>query len=111
MSNEISADTRARADVFGKAYAEWAQAFAAQATMDGVGGASDEEGDAIIERLAAAERKLAGTPAALENQLVTKFEILEHMLSMREHNGPPYDGRHMLMLASIKLDLYRFHPV
>jgi hypothetical protein len=112
MCDEISDDDRAQARVFGQAYAEWAEATAAIAKIEGFGSESDEQSDeqmnAAIERLAVAERRLTTTPAALGHQLVTKFEILECMLSERERDGPPNDNRHMLMLAAVKADFYHF---
>jgi hypothetical protein len=42
------------------------------------------------------------------HQLVDKFEILETMICQRERNGRPADNRHVLMLTSVKADLYRF---
>jgi hypothetical protein len=64
--------------------------------------------DALLDRVRAAELELICLPAALGYQLINKFEVLETMISERERNGCPFDNRHMLMLASVKADLYEF---
>jgi hypothetical protein len=64
--------------------------------------------DALLDRVRTAELELICLPAALGYQLINKFEVLETMISERERNGQPFDNRHMLMLASVKADLYEF---
>jgi hypothetical protein len=113
MSDELSPVVSGGADRFARAYFEWAEASAASVKMDTVGvGLPDEEsdaaGDAIVDRLAAAERELAMTPAFLDHQLITKFEIMESLLWTAERDGAPYDKRHLMIVASIKADLENF---
>jgi hypothetical protein len=94
------------AQKFASAYAEWMEATATVAKMDaGSGGMEDEEADAAVERLAASERQLIFTPASCGPQMLAKFEVLEKMLSDRDHNGRTYENRHMLMFTSVKADL------
>jgi hypothetical protein len=99
---------------FGEAYAEWLDARASVAKLNCKGYALPdvEDPDAVmdrtIERVRAAEHRLAFVPAILSYQLVEKFEALAAMMSDRERDGRPNDNRHMLMLASVKGDLYRF---
>jgi hypothetical protein len=97
---------------FGRAYQELFEARAAIEKLNagGYAAADDPDGicDALLERVRAAELQLASLPAILPHQLVNKFETLETMISDRERDGQPFDNRHMLMLASVKADLYHF---
>jgi hypothetical protein len=62
--NEITEATRTPAQKFASAYAEWMEATATIAKMDaGSSEMGDEEADAAIDRLAAAERQLIFTAA------------------------------------------------
>jgi hypothetical protein len=101
-----------RVSKFGGAYHEWFEALASEAKVNagGYAGADDPDAviDAAIDRVQAAEHQLTVLPAILPYQLVNKFEVLETMISKRERDGYPADGRHMLMLSSVKADLYRF---
>jgi hypothetical protein len=96
---------------FGKALQEWFEALAIEAKLNagGYAAAEDPDGaiDAVLGRLQAAEHRLAFLPAILPYQLVNKFEVLETMISKRERDGYPADSRHLLMLTSVKADLYR----
>jgi hypothetical protein len=104
--NEITEATRTSAQKFASAYAEWMEATATVAKMDaGSSGWGDEEADAAIDRLAAAERQLIFTAAIGGPQLLAKLEVLEMMLSDREQAGRTYENRHMLMFTSVKADL------
>jgi hypothetical protein len=97
---------------FGRAYQELFEARACLEKLNAGGYDPDDDPDgtcdALLDRLRAAELQLASLPAALGYQLVNKFEVLETMISERERNGRPFDNRHMLMLASVKGDLYDF---
>jgi hypothetical protein len=101
-----------RVSRFGKACHEWFEARATEAKLNAGGHADADDPDAaidvVLERLQAAEHQLTCLPAILPHQLVDKFEILETMICQRERNGRPADNRHMLMLTSVKADLYRF---
>jgi hypothetical protein len=105
-------ETKSGVSEFGDAYAEWLDARANVAKMDAKGyDAADLEdavADQIMARLRTAEHRLAFVPAILPYQMIEKFETLEAMISQRERDGYPKDNRHMLMLSSVKADLYRF---
>jgi hypothetical protein len=110
MSNsEISEDQK-----FGLAYEEWLAARAENAKQNAGGyahlGSADEDanGSRILDRVIAAEHRLIFLPAIRGTHLIEKFEVLETMVSERERDGYPNDNRHMLMLSSVKADLYRF---
>jgi hypothetical protein len=106
---EVSEDRK-----FGQAYQEWLAARAENAKQNAGGyahlGEEEEEanGGRIINRVTAAEHRLAFLPAVRGVQLIEKFEALESMISDREREGYPADSRHMLMLSSVKADLYHF---
>ncbi len=97
---------------FGRAYQELFEARAGVEKLNAGGYDPDDDPDgicdALVARVATAELQLACLPAMLSHQLVNKFETLETMISERERNGRPLDNRHMLMLASVKADLYQF---
>jgi hypothetical protein len=97
---------------FGRAYQELFEARAGIEKLNagGYAAADDPDGvcDALNERVRTAELQLVSLPAFLFYQLVNKFETLERMISERERNGRPLDNRHMLMLASVKANLYHF---
>jgi hypothetical protein len=97
---------------FGKAYQELFEARASieKLNADGYAAGDDPDGlcDALLEHIRMAELQLASLPAMLPHQLISKFETLEAMISQRERDGCPFDNRHMLMLASVKADLYNF---
>lgn len=105
-------DKHPGASKFGNAYREWFEALAIEAKLNGGGyaAAEDPDGaiDAVLDRLRTAEHQLAFTPAAFPYQLINKFEVLETMICRRERDGRPSDSRHMIMLSSVKADLYRF---
>jgi hypothetical protein len=107
-------ETESGVSEFGDAYAEWLDARASVAKLNCKGYALPdvENPDAVMDRtigrVRAAEHRLAFVPAILSYQLVEKFEALAAMMSDRERDGRPNDNRHMLMLASVKGDLYRF---
>jgi hypothetical protein len=109
-----SGETESGVSEFGDAYAEWLDARAGVAKMDakGYAAADDPDPDAVADqmmaRLRMAEHRLAFMPAILPYQMIEKFETLEAMISQRERDGYPNDNRHMLMLSSVKADLYRF---
>lgn len=98
---------------FNQAYVEWTAARAEQAklnadTEDADSDAKDAAASANLDRVQQAEHQLAFTPAAQAAQFVSKFEALETMIADRERDGRPADHRHMIMVASVKADLYRF---
>jgi hypothetical protein len=97
---------------FGRAYQELFEARAGVEKLNaggyGLDDDSDDVCDALNERVRTAELQLACLPAILPHQFVNKFETLETMISQRERIGCPFDNRHMLMLASVKADLYQF---
>jgi hypothetical protein len=99
-------------DKFGRAYQELFEARAGVEKLNaggyGLDDDSDDVCDALNDRVRTAELQLACLPAILPHQLVNKFETLETMISQRERIGRPFDNRHMLMLASVKADLYQF---
>jgi hypothetical protein len=96
------------ASKFGKAYREWFEVCAIEAKLNAGANYPDAVCDRILERIQSAEHRLAVLPAIHPYQLIDKFEVLETMISKRERAGRPADNRHMLMLMSVKADLYQF---
>jgi len=50
--------------------------------------------------------KLVLLPASTGRRLKQKFSVLERMICNGEDEGYPTDNRHLLMLASVKADLW-----
>jgi hypothetical protein len=95
---------------FDRAYSEWISALAGyESTTEKY--ATEDEAETLIgqliDRLINAERQLIFRPVNTNVQFKQKFGVLEKMICRAEDEGYPTDNRHVLMLASVKADLWK----
>jgi hypothetical protein len=98
---------------WGDAYADWLAALAASAKQSidihrpetPLPEDVDEQTAKISDRVTAAEHRMIQARPTVGWQLLQKFEVLRAMLRESEVAGAPADGRHLLMLESLHIDL------
>lgn len=69
--------------------------------------ANDKKATAALDRMGAAEWRLAMTPASRPHDIRERAAVVEIMMHDAEHFGEPADGVHFAMLAALRTDLDR----